>query len=231
MKRLQILFALILLLGTTSFVIAQNRLAPPNRYELMLIEAVKDFDKPQVEELIKRGVNPSVRDRNGKTALHYSVVLGNEDIIKILLSSKLANINVKDVNGETMLSYSFRIIAPYIANMLIDYGADLNVLTYENETYLHSAAATEFIDLAKRLLSYKKTQWSKLNYINFPTKGGFTALHYAAANNEIEMVVFLVESGANINVRALSGDKPSNVAQKAGHLKVAQYLKARENLH
>ncbi len=205
-------------------------LAAPSRYELMLINAVKDFDKPLVEELIKKGVNPSVRDSSGKAALHYSVVLGNEDIIKILLSSKLANINLKDIHGETMLHYSFRIIVPYITNMLIEYGANLNVVTYENETYLHSVSMTDFMDVAKFLINQKKTERSKLNYINFPTKGGLTALHYAAANNEIDMVVFLVENGANINIRALNGEKPSDSAKTAGHLEIANYLKARENL-
>ncbi len=226
MKNLKIHLLLLILTLCSSVLIAA-----PSRYELMLIDAVKAFDKPEIESLIKRGINPSVRDSHGKTALHYSVVLGNEDIIRILLSSKLAKINVKDINGETMLNYSFKIISPYIANMLItEYNADLNSLTYENETYLHCVSATDFIDIAKLLISKKATELSKLNYINFPTKGGFTALHFAAGNNEIDMVVFLVESGAYINVRALSGEKPSDVAQKAGYLKIAEYLRARENL-
>lgn len=224
MKKLHLILIILALCSSTLFAI-------PNRYELMLIEAVKDFDKPTIEDLIKRGVNPSVRDSHGKTALHYSVVLGNEDIIQILLSSKKANINVKDINGETMLNYSFRIISPYIANMLIEYGADLNSITYENETYLHCVSATDFLSIAKLLISKKRTEWSKLNYINFPTKGGYTALHFAAGNNEIDMVVFLVESGANINVRALSGEKPSDVAQNLGYLEIAKYLRVRENLH
>ncbi len=226
MKNLKIHLLLLIFILSSSVVFAV-----PTKYELMLIEAVKDFDKPTIEDLIKRGVNPSVRDSHGKTALHYSVVLGNEDIIKILLSSKRANINIKDINGETMLNYSFRIITPYIANMLInEYNADLNSVTYENETYLHCVATTDFLDIAKLLMSKKRTQWSKNNYINFPTKGGFTPLHFAAGNNEIDMVVWLVENGAYINVRALSGEKPSDVAQKAGYLEIAKYLRARENL-
>ncbi len=225
MKYLKIHLALLIFTLSSSCI-----LAAPNQYEQSLINAVKNFDKPTVESLIKRGVSPSVRDNSGKTALHYSVVLGNEDIIEILLSSKLANINIKDVNGETMLNYSLRIITPHIAYMLVERGANLNIITYENETFLHDAASTDFLDFAKLLLSHKKTNTSKLNYINFPTKGGFTALHYAAANNQIEMVVWLVESGANIKIRAVSGQRASDVAKQAGHIKIANYLIARENL-
>lgn len=207
-----------------------NPLYSITRNEQRLIDAVKIFDKESVKELIDLGVNPSIRDVYGKSALHYSVKLGNEDIINILLSSKQSDINVRDSLGATMLSYSFDIITPDITKMIIDRGANLNIKTYENETYLHAAAATDFIDTAKFLLKNKKTKKSKLDYINSYTKGGLTALHYAAFNNKSDMVVFLLDNGANIKMRDLQGKSASVLAEENGYTNIANYLNERENL-
>ena len=207
-----------------------NPLFSITQKELELIDAVEKFDKDAVKKLIKLGVNPSIRDSNGKAALHYSVKLGNEDIIKILLSSKLANINVKDSRGATMFHYSFNIITPDIANMLINYGANLNIKTYENETYLHAASGTDFIDIAKILLNTKKTKKSKLDYMNSLTKGGLTALHYAAFYNKLDMVIFLLDNGADIKMRNLEGQSAGDIARENGYTDIALYLAERENL-
>ena len=48
--------------------------------------------------------------------------------------------------------------------------------------------------------------------INEKNEHGYTALHYAAMNNCLEVVKFLIENGANINLCNKKGQSPLEIA-------------------
>eukprot|EP00826_Nyctotherus_ovalis_P039894 TRINITY_DN3871_c0_g3_i8.p1 TRINITY_DN3871_c0_g3~~TRINITY_DN3871_c0_g3_i8.p1 ORF type:complete len:198 (-),score=77.36 TRINITY_DN3871_c0_g3_i8:113-706(-) len=53
---------------------------------------------------------------------------------------------------------------------------------------------------------------------------GRTALHYAAANNEIEATRRLLKFGANINAQTIGGDTPLMKATELGHFEIVKEL-------
>ncbi len=53
---------------------------------------------------------------------------------------------------------------------------------------------------------------------------GRTALHYAAANNQLEAVRRLLKFGANINARTVGGETPLIKATEMGHFDIAKEL-------
>jgi len=56
----------------------------------------------KVRKLLKEGVDPNVKDSNGRTPLHHAARGGYIDIISFLLEMK-ADPNVKDKHGKTPL--------------------------------------------------------------------------------------------------------------------------------
>jgi ankyrin repeat protein len=65
------------------------------------------------------------------------------------------------------------------------------------------------------ILSASKGKDKLLNYlienganINFQDKNGYSALHFASQNNEIEIIEILLNKGANPNIRDLYGNSP-----------------------
>lgn len=53
---------------------------------------------------------------------------------------------------------------------------------------------------------------------------GRTALHYAAANKELEATRRLLKLGANINAQTIGGDTPLMKATELGHFEIVKEL-------
>jgi ankyrin repeat protein len=70
----------------------------------LMAAAVKN-NKELVALLLKNKANPDAIDKNGSTALHFSVIFNFEEIIKLLIASK-ANTTIKDNRGNTALDYA-----------------------------------------------------------------------------------------------------------------------------
>ncbi len=60
--------------------------------------------------------------------------------------------------------------------------------------------------------------------VNEGDKSGYTPLHYAAYNGQLEMVQFLIASEANIHAQAQDGVTPLHFAAFYGHLDTAKFL-------
>eukprot|EP00746_Dinoflagellata_sp_MGD_P069116 gnl/MRDRNA2_/MRDRNA2_28345_c0_seq1.p1 gnl/MRDRNA2_/MRDRNA2_28345_c0~~gnl/MRDRNA2_/MRDRNA2_28345_c0_seq1.p1 ORF type:complete len:2680 (+),score=576.91 gnl/MRDRNA2_/MRDRNA2_28345_c0_seq1:800-8041(+) len=73
------------------------------------------------------------------------------------------------------------------------------------------------IETARVLLNAKAAVGSKDRRLN-------TALHLAAAEGGLEMVTLLAEHGAALTVQNINGKTPAEVAAKAGHTDLGEYL-------
>lgn len=63
--------------------------------------------------------------------------------------------------------------------------------------------------------------------VNARQQHGWTALHSAAQNGSEEMVDALLKHGADVRAANEEGVTPAAVAEKAGHTRVAQSLRAK----
>lgn len=207
-----------------------TRLYSITKNEQKLIYAVENYEIETIRTLIEDGVSPSVKDAYGKTAIHYSIKSWTGDALEILLKSKYANVNIRDNYAMTPLHYSFKTSTSEIAFMLIERGANLNMLGIKDETYLHYAALAGFTDVAEFLVKKKKIFYANTLYVNVSTKGGKTPLHYAVYGGNIETVKFLVENGAKPDRQNLDGETPEYIAVLKGFDDIVYYLEAQKKI-
>ncbi|ORX59167.1 hypothetical protein BCR36DRAFT_579792 [Piromyces finnis] len=183
-------------------------------------------------------ININAKDQDGNTALHY--ICSNEryhrDIIitleKLLLDQPSIDKNVQNNNGYTPLMLACYHSNESIARILLDYGVDVNLKTYQqNQTALMFACNSRSVYIARKIIEHHAevdvqdhidgntalTIVSKFSQsynlltllvekgganVNIATKKGETALLLACQANNIEHVKLLVEHGAEINVKA-----------------------------
>ena len=54
---------------------------------------------------------------------------------------------------------------------------------------------------------------------------GWTALHYAAVNGDIDLVKYLIKHGANINKASAEGSTPLFLAKMGGYNEIVKILR------
>lgn len=167
--------------------------------------------------LLEYNANIESKDNDNKTALMYAAAGGYKDCVSILLDNG-ANIESRDLFNWTPLFYGIEYGASLeIIKLLLDKGAKVNIFSILNNTPLHIACKRRNIDFVKLLFDYG----AKEN-INTPDKYGTTALMFASANNNYDIVSFLLENGAD----PLKKDFSGNTALKyTKNIKIQELLK------
>ena len=161
-----------------------------------LMYAVKNDKKSSVKYLIIKGANLNITSYDGKTALHIAAITKNFDILKMLISNK-ANIFIHDTQGKTFYDY----ISPD-DKKLINYlfsGID-NI----NEVLIDTCILDS--------LEGVKYALSKGADINFQSYNGDTPLIIATRYSYADMVIFLLENGADETIQNLYEENALNIA-------------------
>ncbi|KAK8956087.1 hypothetical protein KSP40_PGU005157 [Platanthera guangdongensis] len=106
---------------------------------------------PLMDELLDRGCDIDVVDKDGHTALHKAVIGKKEAVISHLLR-KGANPLVRDRDGATALHYAVQAGAMQTIKLLIKYKVDVNAADNDGWTPLHISMQIRSRDIAKVLL-------------------------------------------------------------------------------
>ncbi|XP_076457761.1 uncharacterized protein LOC143291654 [Babylonia areolata] len=145
---------------------------------------------------IKTAITP---DEDGDVPLHIAVVHENEAMVKKLIQlMALAGQKVDRYNKQhqTPLHLAVKLTSLSAMEMLLEAGADPNLVDSGGLTSTHMAVQGRDIDCLEALL-----QWSKfpcdLDYRNFE---GLAPIHTAVMNNDLEIVTRLLEQGADVNI-------------------------------
>lgn len=85
------------------------------------------------------------------------------------------------------------------------------------------AAESGDLKKVKRLLDEEECK-EFVASIKFTGLDQFTALHFAAQANQIEIVKYLIERGANLNAKSSFNRTPLHLCSLKGHLDVVQIL-------
>jgi ankyrin repeat protein len=134
-------------------------------------------------------------DPDGTTALHWAVHHDDVALAERLVRAG-ANVNAKNDYGATPMSEAA--VAGNIAmlELLLKAGADVESPNADGQTALMVVARSGRIDAARLLLKYKANANASEKW------RGQTALMWAAAQQQPEMVKVLVAAGADVNARA-----------------------------
>ena len=86
-----------------------------------------------------------------KTALHVAVNRGNVDMVRLLLDYK-ANVNMQDEDGDRPLHLCAFSSEPEVAALLIQHGANPNLMNHRGATAMIIAAAKGNSRMVKEFL-------------------------------------------------------------------------------
>ena len=100
---------------------------------------------------------------------------------------------------------------------------NVNLVDFGGNTALHLASANGFIDVVKYLVNELHCDIDPKN------KSLSTPLSWAAFNGQKSVVEFLLEKGADFNLKNINGKKPSELAYDSGFYDVSDILLNKEN--
>lgn len=184
-----------------------------------------------VKILLKRGAQINARDKKGATALIWACLpKGNEKIITMLLDAGASTkpaaennvtalgmaIHVAFENGAYREPKSVRII-----ELLLQHGVKLKKGDpLRNDVWALAAASEDGLNLARKLLRQGID-------VNLSDEEGITALMEAAINNsKPEMIRFLLDSGARIDMISKHGGSALSYATQYNNSEVVKLLLA-----
>jgi uncharacterized protein len=192
-----------------------------------LVDAAKNQDHKKVRDLLGQHVDVNMRADDGSTALLWAAhwndletaaallragadanaandfrmtplsqacVNGSAPLVEALLKAG-ANPNMAIGTGETPLMTCAKSGSAETVRTLIAHDAAVNANEQvQNQTALMWAAAEHHPDVEKMLIDAKAD-------LQAHTKKGFTALHFAAREGDLESARILLAAGANVNIQ------------------------------
>ncbi|KAF2308886.1 hypothetical protein GH714_022766 [Hevea brasiliensis] len=161
----------------------------------------------------------SIKDRNGRTALHCAAERGNTNVCNYLLGEVKINVNLRDRKGKTPLHCAILHGRYHTAVSLLENGANPNAATGQKFTPLHYAAQRG----CRRVLQLLISNGAE---IDAQADSG-TPLQEAASRGMTEAVKILLDNNANPNMTFRHLFSPLVKSIEAGSFEcVKQLLKA-----
>lgn len=149
--------------------------------------AVKYKNMFALRELLNNGADANYRNNDNMNALHLAVIRKNAAMVEIL-TSYIKNIDARTNFGSTALHYACNFLLPNIVKILLDKGADQNVIETEYSFYpIFYAVVQNNVEITKILIDYGAN-------INNQDYLGNTVIHYAIINNNLEILSYIMDS-------------------------------------
>ncbi|XP_040913251.1 ankyrin repeat domain-containing protein 50 [Toxotes jaculatrix] len=170
--------------------------------------------------LMRRGADTDVRDAEGRPLLYLLVLEGRLEMATLLIEKGGVPLESRDSEGRTALHVASWQGCVEMVDLLLKHGANPNAQDTEGRPPLHSVAWTGHAQVGHRLL-----EASGVN-IDLACHQGATALSIAAQEGHTNIVVMLLERGANPDHIDKYGRSPVKVAGKHGHFNIVRLLES-----
>ena len=170
-----------------------------------------------VKILVFNGANPNYGTDDGFTPLMTACYNGYFDMAEYLAHAG-ASIDMRDEYWATAIHYAVAMNNYYIVDMLLYYGANAHLLTYEKNSTLLIASLNGDTAITRLLLE-------KDVDIDTENKMGYSPLSVAVQNNDSLMFDFLMEHGAKKEVLKKKRYNPSAWALLNNNIYAYQKLK------
>ena len=158
--------------------------------------------------LIRAGANANVSNEFGMTPLSRACTNGSAALVQLLLDAG-ANPETRIATGETPLMTCASSGSADAVRVLLARGADVHAKeSAQNQDALMWAAAERHANIVRLLVEAGANPRAH-------TKKGFTALHFAAREGDLESVRQLLAAGVSVNIRSLP-DEPAGEAAGRG---------------
>ena len=175
----------------------QPRALPENQGQsARLLEAAERGDRATALQLLAKRADPNAPGPDGATAIMWAASNGDLELVRALINAG-ANVKLKNQFGTSALTEAAIVGSAPVISALLKAGADPNTQNPEGETPLMAVARSGHVAAARRLLEAHADINAKENW------GGQSALMWAAARSQAEMVKFLASKGAAVNARGV----------------------------
>jgi ankyrin repeat protein len=154
---------------------------------------------------------------DGRTALSLAVAIKREDMVSLLLSKRALPDFPDQSTGRTPLIHSVLNGTHAISRSLLSHGASNSMADFNCITPLMLSCVGDDVLHCKILCS-------KLLDIDVQDENGWTALHYCALSNAGKCAAFLINEGANRNIKDGNNRKPIHLARLKESLNVTSAL-------
>ncbi|XP_024875378.1 serine/threonine-protein phosphatase 6 regulatory ankyrin repeat subunit B-like [Temnothorax curvispinosus] len=217
-----------------------------------MFAALEEGKPNNFKDCLEKGADINARSINSWTTLHFAAKGSSPKVIKLILDQSLS-VNVKDINGQSPLHIAAEHGRNNIVEFFIKEGLYINDLDNSGKTPLHVAAQNghektvvvllnnkkahtiardkiglsllhyaiinNHIGVTKILLEKTENAYKMLNEMI----GNLTPLHAAAQRGYLELVNFLLQNNADVNVINVDWT-PLHLAASNGHLEIVNIL-------
>jgi len=193
-----------------------------------LADAVIEKDTAKISQLLQSGMDINTQHKTtGTTVLMIaSSYYYYNDIVSFLIR-KGAKLNLQDNDGKTALLWAASNSLPN-AEILVANGADVNFAAIDGMTpFLQATLGVSSGKVTIEMCDLLRKKGANINAaLTKQSAVGWTALHYAAINGDVELVKYLIKYGANVNQTTGEGSTPLYLAQLGNHEEIVKLLKS-----
>lgn len=148
--------------------------------------------------LIEKGAKIDIVDKYDRSILLIPIMYSYDNILKTLLDENknqigISVIDIKDKNYKVPLHYAIETQNINAINMLLEYGANPNIIDKDGYNSLHIAIKSRSSEICNIIIKYVTDIDSRYNT-------GETALHLACNLQLIDMVNILLKNNINVNI-------------------------------
>ncbi|MBA3953951.1 ankyrin repeat domain-containing protein [Candidatus Dependentiae bacterium] len=182
-----------------------------------LFDAVDRNNIYLVKLLLKYKPNLQGFHDNNYTPLIIAVEKNNIEIVRLLIEAGALLNEQERQMGRTALYRALCFGGSPIAQLLIEQGADIHKLNYNNNSCLHIAAKRGCKDIVKLLLSKHADVTCKNIYSKTP-------FYYALKEGSNTLISLFIEHGVDVNAAQLNGYTPLSLAAENNNTPLVEFL-------
>ncbi len=206
-----------------------SRLTGDSRF----VDAARNHDLKTIRSLVSQHADVNARADDGSTALLWAAHQNDLDTAELLLGAG-ADANIANEFKMTPLAQACTNGSDAFVRLLLKSGANPNTPIGTGVTPLMTCAKSGSVDAVKRLVEFGATieakepdqhqtalMWAAAEHhlnvaqalidahadLKAHSKAGFTAMHFAARQGDLEMVQLLLAAGVNVNGSRLEAEE------------------------
>ncbi len=174
-----------------------------------------------MKDLIECGADVTLTDNKGENPFHKVALMGNLDGFAILIKNNSDLLDKVNIDGESPLFGAVKNGHLKMVKTLIYHNVSLQRSNKNGETIFHRAAQCKNKEVLAEIMNNNLT---KAN-ITQQAQNGLPAIHYAAANNNIETMHEFTKHGASYTDCDKNGNTLAHTAAFYGSTDVVRHFK------